>query len=83
MWGVVSHSRGEYARGAVHTNNCEVIISLFKPWMAWVQGDSEEEPPPLSPHLPESPQHEEHDEHGEDGEDSKSQRVTRFLYKSE
>jgi len=31
---IVNHSQGEYARGEVHVNHDEAIVSLFKPWLA-------------------------------------------------
>jgi transposase-like protein len=30
---IVNHSQGEYARGNVHVNHDEGIVSLFKPWL--------------------------------------------------
>jgi len=35
---VVNHSQGEYARGDVHINNDEAIVSLFRPWPAKHRG---------------------------------------------
>lgn len=35
---VVNHSQGEYARGDVHINHDEAIVSLFKPWLAKHRG---------------------------------------------
>lgn len=34
----VNHSLGEYARGEVHINHDEAIVSLFKPWLAKHRG---------------------------------------------
>lgn len=34
MHEAVNHSLGEYARGDVHVNHDESIVSLFKPWLA-------------------------------------------------
>lgn len=35
---IVNHSQGEYARGNVHVNHDEAIVSLFKPWLAKHRG---------------------------------------------
>jgi len=34
----VNHSQGEYARGDIHINHDEAIVSLFKPWLAKHRG---------------------------------------------
>ena len=34
----VCHSLGEYARGDIHTNNCECRTNLFKQWLAKFMG---------------------------------------------
>jgi len=34
----VNHSQGEYARGDVHINHDEAIVSLFRPWLAKHRG---------------------------------------------
>jgi transposase-like protein len=34
----VNHSRGEYAKGEVHINHDEAIVSLFRPWLAKHRG---------------------------------------------
>jgi len=36
----VNHSQGEYARGDIHINHDEAIVSLFKPWLAKHRGVS-------------------------------------------
>lgn len=38
MHETVNHSQGEYARGDIHINHDEAIVSLFKPWLAKHRG---------------------------------------------
>ncbi len=38
----VNHSMGEYARGNIHTNNCENRASILKPWLAIHRGVSKD-----------------------------------------